>query len=130
MCCADAAKTTTALTRDGLKQLAAVRAVKQVENGMVQGLLMGSMAAFVVAGIAPRSSAYPPHRERTYEQALSLGIPLSTLDDHPFVDLANDDVDEVLVVDVALAGATSTPTPQLACLARASNPRQIGRAHV
>ncbi|KAI3951544.1 hypothetical protein MKX01_018660 [Papaver californicum] len=36
-----------------------------------------------------------PTSKRTYEQALSLGIPLSILDDHPILDLSIDGVDEV-----------------------------------
>lgn len=36
-----------------------------------------------------------PTSKRTFEQATSLGIPLSTLDDHPVIDLAIDGADEV-----------------------------------
>ncbi|CAM0905493.1 unnamed protein product [Alopecurus aequalis] len=99
---ADAAKTATALTQDDLKRLAAVRAVEQVESGMVLGLGTGSTAAFAVAEIGALLAngklsgiVGVPTSKRTYEQALSLGIPLSTLDDHPVIDLAIDGADEV-----------------------------------
>ncbi|KAK1681949.1 hypothetical protein QYE76_042797 [Lolium multiflorum] len=99
---ADAAQTATALTQDDLKRLAAVRAVEQVESGMVLGLGTGSTAAFAVAEIGALLAngklskiVGVPTSKRTYEQALSLGIPLSTLDDHPVIDLAIDGADEV-----------------------------------
>ncbi|VAH30002.1 unnamed protein product [Triticum turgidum subsp. durum] len=79
---ADAAQAATALTQDDLKRLAAVRAVEQVQSGMVLGLGTGSTAAFAVAEIGALL-------------AMSLGIPLSTLDDHPVIDLAIDGADEV-----------------------------------
>ncbi|CAL9041319.1 unnamed protein product [Musa banksii] len=90
------------LTQDDLKKLAAVKAVEYVSSGMVLGLGTGSTAAFVVAEIGAllssgklRDIVGVPTSKRTYEQALSLGIPLSTLDDHPRIDLAIDGADEV-----------------------------------
>lgn len=92
----------TALTQDDLKKLAAVKAVDYVKSGMVLGLGTGSTAAFVVAEIGALLSAGKltgivgvPTSKRTFEQAKSLGIPLSTLDDHPKIDLAIDGADEV-----------------------------------
>ncbi|KAG6467307.1 probable ribose-5-phosphate isomerase 3, chloroplastic [Zingiber officinale] len=91
-----------ALTQDDLKKLAAVKAVEYVSSGMVLGLGTGSTAAFVVAEIGALLAngelsdiVGVPTSTRTYEQALSLGIPLSTLDDHPRIDLAIDGADEV-----------------------------------
>lgn len=69
---------------------------------MVLGLGTGSTAAFVVAEIGALLSSGTltgivgvPTSTRTFEQAKSLGIPLSTLDDHPKIDLAIDGADEV-----------------------------------
>lgn len=69
---------------------------------MILGLGTGSTAAFVVSEIGALLSSGTltgivgvPTSKRTYEQALSLGIPLSTLDDHPRLDLAIDGADEV-----------------------------------
>ncbi|XP_048534826.1 probable ribose-5-phosphate isomerase 3, chloroplastic [Triticum urartu] len=99
---ADAARAATALTQDDLKRLAAVRAVEQVQSGMVLGLGTGSTAAFAVAEIGALLASGKlsgivgvPTSKRTFEQATSLGIPLSTLDDHPVIDLAIDGADEV-----------------------------------
>ncbi|KAF7015663.1 hypothetical protein CFC21_029445 [Triticum aestivum] len=98
---ADAAQAATALTQDDLKRLAAVRAVEQVQSGMVLGLGTGSTAAFAVAEIGALLAngklsgiVGVPTSKRTFEQAMSLGIPLSTLDDHPVIDLAIDGADE------------------------------------
>ncbi|KAL2942553.1 putative ribose-5-phosphate isomerase 3 chloroplastic [Bienertia sinuspersici] len=69
---------------------------------MVLGLGTGSTAAFAVARIGELYSSGQltnivgiPTSKRTQEQAASLGIPLSVLDDHPRIDLAIDGADEV-----------------------------------
>lgn len=93
---------TGVLTQDQLKKLAADKAVEYVESGMVLGLGTGSTAAFAVARIGELMKAGElkdivgvPTSKRTAEQAASLGIPLSVLDDHPNIDLAIDGADEV-----------------------------------
>ncbi|PIN26592.1 Ribose 5-phosphate isomerase [Handroanthus impetiginosus] len=90
------------LSQDDLKKLAADKAVEYVKSGMVLGLGTGSTAAFVVdkLGALLKSGALTdivgvPTSKRTQEQAASLGIPLSTLDAHPDIDLAIDGADEV-----------------------------------
>ncbi|KAJ0982466.1 hypothetical protein J5N97_010721 [Dioscorea zingiberensis] len=92
----------TTLSQDDLKKLAALKAVDYVRSGMVLGLGTGSTAAFVVAELGALLSSGKlekivgvPTSKRTFEQAQSLGIPLSTLDDHPHIDLAIDGADEV-----------------------------------
>ncbi|KAL0429502.1 UNVERIFIED_CONTAM: putative ribose-5-phosphate isomerase 3, chloroplastic [Sesamum radiatum] len=90
------------LTQDDLKKLAADKAVEYVKSGMVLGLGTGSTAAFVVdkIGALIKSGELTdivgvPTSKRTQEQAASIGIPLSTLDAHPHLDLAIDGADEV-----------------------------------
>ncbi|XP_021891263.1 probable ribose-5-phosphate isomerase 3, chloroplastic [Carica papaya] len=90
------------LSQDDLKKLAADKAVESVKSGMVLGLGTGSTAAFVVDKIGKLLSAGElsnivgiPTSKRTEEQARSLGIPLSVLDEHPHIDLAIDGADEV-----------------------------------
>ena len=85
-----------------LKRQAARRAVEEVEDGMVLGLGTGSTTAFVLERLGEllRSGKLSkvvgvPTSERTAEQARTLGIPLSTLKQHPAVDLAIDGADEV-----------------------------------
>ncbi|WCJ43909.1 Ribose 5-phosphate isomerase type A protein [Euphorbia peplus] len=90
------------LTQDDLKKLAADKAVDYVKSGMVLGLGTGSTAAFVVSKIGEllktgelKDIIGVPTSKRTEEQARSLGIPLSILDDHPHIDLSIDGADEV-----------------------------------
>ncbi|CAM6102065.1 unnamed protein product [Calypogeia fissa] len=96
------AQVAKALTQDELKKIAADKAVEYVKSGMVLGLGTGSTAAFAVAKIGEllkdgtlKDIVGVPTSKRTAEQAASLGIPLSVLDDHPKIDLAIDGADEV-----------------------------------
>jgi ribose 5-phosphate isomerase A len=86
--------------RDHLKRAAALRAIEEVEDGMVVGLGTGSTAAFVVEGLAARVSAGLrvvglPTSERTAAQARRLGIPIATFAEHQRLDLTIDGADEV-----------------------------------
>jgi ribose 5-phosphate isomerase A len=85
-----------------LKQQAARQALKHVRNGMVLGLGTGSTAGYFVdlLGEALRSGAVHdivgvPTSEATAARARALGIPLTTLADHPHLDMAVDGADEV-----------------------------------
>ncbi|KAF9670087.1 hypothetical protein SADUNF_Sadunf13G0032000 [Salix dunnii] len=96
------AQSAPVLTQDDLKKLAADKAVEYVKSGMVLGLGTGSTAAFVVAKLGEllktgelTNIVGVPTSKRTEEQARSLNIPLSILDDHPHIDLAIDGADEV-----------------------------------
>ncbi|PSS24863.1 Ribose-5-phosphate isomerase [Actinidia chinensis var. chinensis] len=92
----------TSLTQDDLKKLAADKAVEYIRSGMILGLGTGSTAAFVVdkLGALLKSGQLKdivgiPTSKCTHDQAAALGIPLSTLDQHPKLDLAIDGADEV-----------------------------------
>ncbi len=85
-----------------LKRIAAEQAVSHVESGMVLGLGTGSTAALAVEAIGRRLAAGElsdivgiPTSTRTRDQAKSLGIPLTTLEDHPSVDVTIDGADQV-----------------------------------
>jgi ribose 5-phosphate isomerase A len=89
-------------TRDQLKQQAAYRAAEQVVSGMRVGLGTGSTAVWVVRRLAERlhsgelqQVAGVPTSRQTEEEALRLGIPLTTLEEHPLLDLTIDGADEV-----------------------------------
>lgn len=91
-----------ALTQDELKRQAAWKAVDYIKSGMVVGLGTGSTAAFAVERIGQLMKEGKltniigvPTSIRTYEQALSLGIPLATLDEQPHLNVAIDGADEV-----------------------------------
>lgn len=86
----------------GLKQQAAARALDFVRPGMVLGLGEGSttllavrrLGALLAAG-ALRDIVGIPASPRMAQEARSLGIPLTTLERHPRVDLTIDGADEV-----------------------------------
>lgn len=85
-----------------LKQLAAARAVECVESGMVLGLGTGSTARYAIEMLGERlrdgrlrSIVGIPTSSGSSKLALEVGIPLSTLQEHPVVDLTVDGADEV-----------------------------------
>jgi ribose 5-phosphate isomerase A len=89
-------------TQHEAKRAAAVRAVDLVRPGMVLGLGTGSTAALAVEEIGRRLAdgrlrdlVGVPTSEATERQARALGIPLSTLEQHPALDLTIDGADEV-----------------------------------
>jgi ribose 5-phosphate isomerase A len=86
--------------RDELKRAAALRAIEEVEDGMVLGLGTGSTAAFVVEGLGRRVAGGLqvvgiPTSERTAAQARRLGIPIATFAEYQRLDLTIDGADEV-----------------------------------
>jgi ribose 5-phosphate isomerase A len=88
------------MNRDELKRAAALRAIEEVEDGMVVGLGTGSTAAFVVAGLGARVAeglrvVGIPTSERTAAYARRLGIPIATFAEHQRLDLTIDGADEV-----------------------------------
>ncbi|HEV2302010.1 MAG TPA: ribose-5-phosphate isomerase RpiA [Stellaceae bacterium] len=86
--------------RDALKRAAALRAVAEVEDGMVVGLGTGSTAGFVAEELASRIArglriVGIPTSERTAALARRLGIPLAGFAEHQRLDLTIDGADEV-----------------------------------
>ena len=86
----------------GLKQRAAEAAVEFVESGMVVGLGHGSTASFAVVRIAQllrdgrlQNILGVACSRDVEQQARQLGIPLTTVDGHPVVNLTIDGADEV-----------------------------------
>lgn len=85
-----------------LKQQAASRALAYVRSGMILGLGTGSTTTYFVEMLGERLQrgelrdiAGLPTSERTAARARAVGIPLTTLADHPRLDLAVDGADEV-----------------------------------
>jgi ribose 5-phosphate isomerase A len=88
------------MDRDRLKRAAALRAIEEVEDGMILGLGTGSTAAFVVEGLAARVAAGLrvvgiPTSERTAAQARRLGITIATFAEYQKLDMTIDGADEV-----------------------------------
>ena len=85
-----------------LKQQAAERAAELVESSIVVGLGHGSTAIFAVRRIAALLDVGKLHdivgvpcSLHVRDEARKLGIPLTTLDEHPVIDLTIDGADEV-----------------------------------
>lgn len=88
------------MTSDDLKRQAAARALELIEPGMRVGLGTGSTAAKLVELLGAKVKAgfdvlCVPTSEATAAQARGLGIPLTTLDDTPELDLTIDGADEL-----------------------------------
>jgi ribose 5-phosphate isomerase A len=84
---------------ENAKRMAAERAAEFVRDGMRLGLGTGSTAAHFVDCVGERVAAgmkliCVPTSEATRKQAEKLGIPLSTLDETPELDLTVDGADE------------------------------------
>jgi ribose 5-phosphate isomerase A len=84
------------------KRLAAERAVELIQPGMVIGLGSGSTSALMVRRLAALRGEGKltqvvgvPTSLETESLARSLGVPLTTLEEHPRLDLAIDGADEV-----------------------------------
>lgn len=85
---------------DDFKRAAAAKALELVEPGMLLGLGTGSTAALFVEFLGAKVKTglkitCVPTSEATAAQARALGIPLTTLDDHPVLDMTVDGADEV-----------------------------------
>jgi ribose 5-phosphate isomerase A len=91
--------------QEAAKRAAALEAVKHVRDGQVLGLGSGSTVVYSFREIARRIREEKlrvigvPTSSRTASLATELGIPLTTLDEHPRLDLAVDGTDQV---DMAL----------------------------
>jgi len=88
------------MNADHYKRQAAARALDFVSAGMRLGLGTGSTAAHFVELLAERVRAgldvvAVPTSEATHAQAERLGIPLTTLDETPELDLTVDGADEI-----------------------------------
>ena len=88
------------MAADTFKRQAAAEALKLVEPGMRLGLGTGSTAAHFVDLLGERVKAgldvlCVPTSEATRAQAAALGIPLTTLDETPELDLTVDGADEI-----------------------------------
>jgi ribose 5-phosphate isomerase A len=84
------------------KQKAAELAVTYVKSGMVVGLGAGSTAVVAVRHLSQQLKAGRlknilgvPCSAQTEREAIHLGIPLTTLEAHPIIDLTIDGADEV-----------------------------------
>jgi ribose 5-phosphate isomerase A len=88
------------MANDEEKQVAARASLRFVRDGLVVGLGTGSTAAYAVRFLGERVQAGLkirgiPTSVHTRELAASLGIPLTTLDECPQIDVTIDGADEI-----------------------------------
>jgi ribose 5-phosphate isomerase A len=88
------------MANEAEKELAGRAAAELVRDGDVVGLGTGSTAYFAVVAIGERVKAGLkivgiPTSDATAQLARKLGIPVSTLDEHPVIDITIDGADEV-----------------------------------
>ncbi len=88
------------MANDQEKEVAARASLRFVNDGQIVGLGTGSTAAYFIQLLAEKVKnglriRGIPTSERSREQAASLGIPLTTLDENPEIDVTVDGADEV-----------------------------------
>ncbi len=87
--------------REGAKGRAAHEAVKHVKDGFVVGLGTGSTAAYAIQELGEKIKREGirifgvPTSHQSMMLAVRCGIPLTTLDEHPHIDLDIDGADQV-----------------------------------
>lgn len=87
--------------REEAKRRAALEAVKHVKNGNIVGLGSGSTAAYAIEQIGEKIRRKKmqilgvPTSYQALTQAIRCGVPITTLDEHPRIDLAIDGADQV-----------------------------------
>lgn len=91
--------TAAATSADDQKKAAALQALKLVKTGMNLGLGTGSTANHFIRALGAKVKEgldvkCVPTSRATAELSKELGIPLTTLGDHPFLDLCVDGADE------------------------------------
>ncbi len=83
------------------KRKAALEAVKHVKDGFIVGLGSGSTAAFAIEALGDRVKREKlrvmgvPTSYQAFLLAVECGIPITTLDEHPEIDVTIDGADQV-----------------------------------
>jgi len=83
------------------KQRAALEAVKHVQDGFIVGLGSGSTAALAVEALGQRMKNEKikilgiPSSYQAFQLAVDCGIPITTLEEHPVIDVTIDGADQL-----------------------------------
>jgi len=89
------------LKAENAKKNAALEAAKHVKDGFIVGLGSGSTAAYAIEAIGNRIKKENLHilgvptSHQAFALAVKHGIPITTLDEHPQLDLAIDGTDQI-----------------------------------
>ncbi len=83
------------------KKNAALEAVKQVKNNSIVGLGSGTTVAFAIEALGERMKKEGlkimgiPSSYQAFQLAVQYGVPITTLDEHPVIDVTIDGADQV-----------------------------------
>ena len=83
------------------KRKAALEAVKHVKDGFIVGLGSGSTAAFAIEALGERKKQEKlhimgiPSSYQAFSLAVECGIPITTLEEHPVIDVTIDGADQL-----------------------------------
>ncbi len=83
------------------KQKAALEAAKHVQDGFIVGLGSGSTAAFAIEALGERMKTEGihlmgiPSSYQAFQVAVEQGIPITTLEEHPIIDVTIDGADQL-----------------------------------
>ena len=83
------------------KKKAALEAVKQVKNNSIVGLGSGTTVAFAIEALGERMKKEGlkimgiPSSYQAFQLAVQYGVPITTLDEHPVIDITIDGADQV-----------------------------------
>ena len=83
------------------KQKAALEAAKHVQDGFIVGLGSGSTAAFAIEALGERMKTEGihlmgiPSSYQAFQVAVENGIPITTLEEHPIIDVTIDGADQL-----------------------------------
>jgi len=89
------------LNQEEMKQVAAEKALEYIKNNMILGLGTGSTVNYLLQALSTRIRTEPltiqaiPTSHQTKKIMKQTGIPITTLKDHPTIDLTIDGADEV-----------------------------------
>jgi len=87
--------------KEKAKKIAALEAAKQVKDGFIIGLGSGSTVTYAIAEIGRKIREEEikvlgiPTSSQAFFLAVKYGIPITTLDEHPVIDLTIDGADQV-----------------------------------
>jgi ribose 5-phosphate isomerase A len=83
------------------KQKAALEAAKHIQDGFIVGLGSGSTAAFAIEALGERMKTEGihlmgiPSSYQAFQVAVEQGIPITTLEEHPVIDVTIDGADQL-----------------------------------
>ena len=89
------------LSPDAQKRTAAQAAIEHVKDGMIIGLGSGTTAAYAILALGERKKHFNlqvlgvPSSYQAFQLAVQAGVPITTLEEHPVLDMNIDGADQI-----------------------------------